>query len=139
MEVTPDIEILNAYSDCNEFSNEDRDLYFRSKKNLSLDEWEILMKQALCSHFNYNAFETGAVASVFRNIKNIEKCEFQAAREGSVCLYIKGPSEVYDAILGLELYSEGWKGSSPDEVSLETNIKSPTSESRGGYLRLWWD
>ena len=97
-----------------------RNLKWRSSQWMSPQDWIAQMK-VVCP--SYNEFKPSRVAKLLLD-PNAKGIEVQPAREGSVCVYIKGEPEILDWI---KVYSD-------------TIAKADEAHIQGdGTLRLWWD
>ena len=82
-------EVMEAYADCWDYKDESdwddvsarRNLHFKASSYLSRDEAVKIMKEAVPG---YNVFEPELLELL------PEDCEVLIAREGSVCVYVKG-------------------------------------------------
>ena len=100
---------------------------------VNLHEWVKIMRAALKGDGGeYNNFNPVEIEKNMRTIPGIASAKFLPAREGSVCVYIKGPKEVLHSIM--EANKDHWSTfpSPMDHTAEEADMV-------GGALRLWWD
>ena len=99
------------------FGNAIRDLHFRSNKPMSAKDFTNLFV-AICPSYNdFKAVKVGKWIEGFHGIKIF------AARESSVCVYVRGPGEVIQKMIG----------------SAKATAKAEEIDIVNGELRLWWD
>lgn len=109
-----------------------RDLDAIASDALTLPQWRELMRDA-CPH-GYNNFDAAAVALMLAPWGT--RCQFFAAREGSVAVYVRGDQVALDN-LAISMVGEQRKGSplAPDEV----NFALVPGKAAAPAVRLWWD
>ncbi len=112
------LEVLQAYSDCNEQNKGERNLKFKASEPVGGEALISIMKEAVLVGYNeFSEKSTKHLVSVFG-----ENAQYTIAREGSVCIYVK-PAK------GERTSIDGFCAGDYDECSIEDD----------GLLRLWWD
>ena len=107
-------ETLDAYSDCNELSNAQRNLSFLASEFVYVDDAIEIFDKAV---IGYNEFEP-YLLEFFKDFDVMIK----PARESSVCIYVSGMSQK-------KTVPKKWFGELvADEIDYE-----------GDLLRVWWD
>lgn len=110
----------------------DRNLNWRSDVWTSPAEWTEDAKLFVPSYNNFEAAGVGKWLSKFPGI------QVQAAREGSVALYVKGDGETLES-----MSQQAEDQAAVDEVSFEAegggSTKLGKPYEQGDVLRLWWD
>lgn len=106
-------ETVQAYCDCNpavpsEVGYKNRNLNFRASAAVSRDEAFEIMEKAIVS--GYNEFDADLIK------KFPKDAEFVLAREGSVCLYVKG-----------------------QKLPSAAKVKADEKSFNGSLTRYWWD
>lgn len=113
-------ECLKAYADCHsETPKAERNLSFKATHPLTGEQFVRVMNRVVPD--GYNEFDS----VVAENVRSAfgENAEYYIAREGSVCVYIKGSK-----VTGIPRNSK-LAGIKNDEVS----------EDKDGTIRVWWD
>lgn len=106
-------EVCEAYCDCNDLKTGDsvysrRKLYFKASQEVSRDEAKVILEVAI--PHGYNEFDASLLDKFSVNSK------FVIAREGSVCIYVKG-------------------GKMPEAETVLADEKG----KEGEWARFWWD
>lgn len=106
-------EVREAYCDCNDLKAGNavysrRKLNFKASQEVSRDEAKVILEVAI--PHGYNEFDASLLDKFSANSK------FVIAREGSVCLYVKG-------------------GKMPSAKSVLADERSYD----GKWTRFWWD
>ncbi|MCA2979325.1 MAG: hypothetical protein INH37_13635 [Myxococcaceae bacterium] len=110
----------------------ERDLSAISAEPMTLPEWREVMREATPN--GYNAFDAPAVALMLAPWGT--RCQFFAAREGSVAVYVTGDEVALDNLV-ISMTREQRKGSAfaPDEVGYAILGHRNAAPA----VRLWWD
>ena len=110
-------EVIKAYSDCNRFNYGERNLNFRALRAVTVPTAVSIMKDAIGG--GYNEFEPELL---FELNELFTKPKVVLAREGSVCVYVKGrlKSDLTDTMVARYL-------------TADESDRTPK-----GY-RIWWD
>lgn len=106
----------------------ERNLGWRSDVWTSPAEWTEAAKLFVPGYNNFDAADVGKWLAKFPGI------QVQAAREGSVALYVKGDAETLKA-----MYADAERAVSADEVFYEVGGEVLNEYEPSANLRLWWD
>jgi hypothetical protein len=119
--MTKKYNLIDAYSDCNELSKEERNLDYRAEKTYSLPQLVKLFRQAIPD--GYNEFHPDYLQQLAETFG--DDARYRPGREGSPVIYVKPKGRLW--IHSLENLRQEL---CIDEVSLEVDGKT---------VRLWWD
>jgi len=113
----PDIyqSVIDAYSDCNDISSAERDLYFICDFPVTRDDAILIIKDAIPE--GYNAF-------FYEILKALPKESLVfLAREGSVCIYV----------------SYNGNSNALHKAAEKMCVDELDFDSKSNLYRMWWD